>query len=316
VLLDNDSFDHPSLGGDVVAFGLAEAKRCASLVPGGFRLIFEEAGQLGERVDLADPFFRAGRRRKISVDALTQAESDLKLAEGISANAGTRIYFSQELASLQKVAADRLGIDHRKLDPSSMKDFSAYVAHGRIRRLIRFPKPPKREKLAHPDQWSTRTAAEAVAPHNVDDDVVRSRRFLIVREEAVQEPKGPLRLPAPRPQEVPEYVRLDPDRLSVYLRLSDTRYAESCWNWTQGLDRDGYGRVGFHGRSERVHVLLLCWSQSLPLEEFRRRAKYESATVDHLCNNTRCANPRHLQLVANVTNVQRMHERRKARIGR
>lgn len=35
-----------ALGGDVVALGLAEAKRCANLVHDGFRLIFEE-GQAG-----------------------------------------------------------------------------------------------------------------------------------------------------------------------------------------------------------------------------------------------------------------------------
>src|SRR6202011_74982 len=128
ILLDNDSFDHAALGGDVVALGLAEAKRCASLVPGGFRLIFEEAGQLGERIDLAEPFFRAGRRRNIPVDALTQAESDLN--EGISANIATRAYFGQELKSLQKVAADRLGLDHHDLDPASMRDFTAWLAHG------------------------------------------------------------------------------------------------------------------------------------------------------------------------------------------
>jgi hypothetical protein len=145
VVLDNDAFSRPSLGGDVVALALAEAKRCAALVPGGFRLIFEEAGQLGDRIDLAEPFHRAGRRRKIMVDDLTQAESDLVFHgnDGITANLGTRVYFAQELKSLQKVAADRLGLDYRELDPSRMRDFTAWVAHGRIRRLVRFPKPPK-----------------------------------------------------------------------------------------------------------------------------------------------------------------------------
>jgi hypothetical protein len=164
VVLDNDAFDHPALGGDVVALGLAEAKRCAnlvqgseprrgvlgrlwaalrstgSLVPRGFRLVFEEAGQLGERIDLADPFFRAGRRRRITVDALTQAESDLN--DAISSNTATRVYFAQELKPLQKLAADRLGLEYRELDPSRMRDFTAWIAHGKIRRLVRFTRPP------------------------------------------------------------------------------------------------------------------------------------------------------------------------------
>jgi hypothetical protein len=144
VVLDVDAFAHPSLGGDVVALALAEAKRCANVVPGGFRLIFEEAGQLGERIDLAEPFHRAGRRRRIAVDDLTQAESDLSFHgnDGITANLATRVYFAQELRSLQRVAADRLGLDASALDPAAMADYTAWVAHGRIRRLVRFPKPP------------------------------------------------------------------------------------------------------------------------------------------------------------------------------
>jgi hypothetical protein len=150
IVLDNDAFEHPGLVEDIVALGLAEAKRCARRLPKGFRLVFEEAGQLGDRIELAAPFFRAGRRRRITVDVLTQAESDLQYHgnDAITSNIATRVYFAQDLKSLQKTAADRLGLDHQELDPATMRDFSAWVSHGRIRRLIRFPKPQDRHKSA------------------------------------------------------------------------------------------------------------------------------------------------------------------------
>jgi hypothetical protein len=45
IVMDNDAFKHPALTEDIVSLGLAEAKRCARLVPRGFRLIVEEAGK-------------------------------------------------------------------------------------------------------------------------------------------------------------------------------------------------------------------------------------------------------------------------------
>lgn len=213
VLLDNDSFDHASLGGDVVALGLAEAKRCASLVPSGFRLIFEEAGQLGERIDLAEPFHRAGRRRKIAVDDLTQAESDLN--EGISANIATRVYFAQELKSLQKIAADRLGLSYTDLDPANMADFSAFISHSKIRRLVRFPKPPK----------SARTSYETCPTPLIQEPPYRPT---IVIEEIGQA--------------APTYPQLPPPSLAVQELLDKIDHSQGdCWLWTGSIDKDGYG---------------------------------------------------------------------------
>jgi hypothetical protein len=154
VLLDNDAFNHPSLGADIVALGLAEAKRIARHMPHGFRLIFDEAAQLGDRIDLADPFFRAGRRRKIAVDAISQGESDFDKAPGIGINTAGRVYFATEDEQLRKAAARRLGIDQTELDPGVMKDYTAWIAAGRIRRLVKFPKPLEPKGSVDPfDVW-------------------------------------------------------------------------------------------------------------------------------------------------------------------
>jgi len=229
VLLDNDSFDHPSLGGDVVALGLAEAKRCASLVPQGFRLIFEEAGQLGERIDLADPFFRAGRRRRIAVDTLTQAESDLD--EAISANTATRVYFAQELKSLQRVAADRLGLDYRKLDPANMADFTAWVAHGKIRRLVRFPKPRNGVYRGVTNLIESRGDAPG--------DWGGRRRIVVVPIERVREV-----LPA-----------LPPPSTNMQTYLEKTFRERGCLRWRGKHDAKGYGYIYLEEdeKSELVH---------------------------------------------------------------
>ncbi len=273
VLLDNDSFDHASLGGDVVALGLAEAKRCASLVPGGFRLIFEEAGQLGERIDLAEPFFRAGRRRKIPVDVLTQAESDLN--EGISANIGTRIYFAQELKSLQRIAADRLALEYTSLDPANMKDFSAWVSHGNIRRLVRFPKPPR-------SSLST-TASPPV--HEKGSPRGETRRYVI--EELAQP--------------TPIYPALPAPPLLLQELLSRSIVVDGCRRWLGMHDKAGYGYVSLDGRKQLIHRV--AWALvygPIPIEDG------ESLTLDHrrTCHKD-CFELSHLDLCTRAENSKR-----------
>jgi hypothetical protein len=272
VLLDNDSFDHAALGGDVVALGLAEAKRCASIVPNGYRLIFEEAGQLGERIDLAEPFFRAGRRRRIPVDVLTQSESDLN--DGINSNISTRVYFAQELKSLQKIAADRLGLDYKHLDPANMRDFTAYIAHGKIRRLVHFPKPPKSPR----SYVSVPTHLKPTSP--------QPRRIII--EEL-----------RPVPDVLPG---LPPPRLEVARLLDQIDRSGHCHVWTGTPDKDGYGIVWMDGKWARVHRLV--WELAngpIPLD-----AKGKALDLDHQCRNRLCCKLDHLEPVTRAENVRRM----------
>lgn len=283
VLLDNDAFDHPSLGGDVVALGLAEAKRCASLVPHGFRLIFEEAGQLGERIDLADPFFRAGRRRSIPVDVLTQAESDLN--EGISANIATRVYFAQDLKSLQKLAADRLGLDYRQLDPANMRDFTAWVSHGKIRRLVKFPRPPK------PPPFSYETL-----PTHLNDERPTTRRTWVEEMPVYERPDYPA-LPLPR-LEVQE----------VLSKIDRVEGERGCWLWTGSKDKSGYGIQRWEYPDDRpannrpAHQVVWeivngCW---FPVGEW-----------DHWRSCPRhCVSPYHGEPCSKRDNIQRMHRTR------
>jgi hypothetical protein len=222
VLLDNDAFKHTGIKGDVVAFGLAEAKRCAELVPGGFRLIFEEAQQLEERIDLADPFFLAGRRRQIAVDALAQSEDALD--DAITQNSHTRVYFAQRRKSLQKAADDVLDVGHRQLDPAVMRDYTAWVSSGKIRRLVHFPKPPK-------------------GPPSAADGNTREERMGETDSERRMVPRYVVReVPQGEPERREEQPALPPPS-TVVAKILDSLYPQSgCERWGGKHDREGHVR--------------------------------------------------------------------------
>lgn len=77
--------------------------------------------------------------------------------------------------------------------------------------------------------------------------------------------------------------------------------ATGCWNWLGGTNGAGYGRIGVT-REHKVHLRM-----------FTHRAAYEEwigpipegLVLDHLCRNTICCNPAHLEPVTQEENVRR-----------
>jgi hypothetical protein len=73
-----------------------------------------------------------------------------------------------------------------------------------------------------------------------------------------------------------------------------------CWNWIGVRDEKGYGRIRHSGGWVNVHR----WAY-----EFFVAPIPPGYHVDHLCHNTRCQNPLHLDAVTPAENRRRQTER-------
>lgn len=298
VVLDNDIWKQPGLGGDVVAFGLAEAKRVADLVPGGFRLVFEEAGQLGERIDLADPFFRAGRRRKIAVDALMQSETDLN--DAIATSTATWVYFRPQKPEHRTKVAKALDLTEKQID--EIPDFHAWIEHdGKIRRLVHFPKP------------SVSPVADGISANSQVEETGGTHRWEIIqvpRWKGTGEPvtyeepwrDGPLALPAPS-------IRHEKLLAGSYQDGTHLR-------WNERHDKDGYGEIWIPGEGYRkVHRI----AYELAYGAIPRNPDGTTMTVQHEPECPKdCFRLEHLSLLTRSANSRDSHTsmRRKIRGGR
>lgn len=81
--------------------------------------------------------------------------------------------------------------------------------------------------------------------------------------------------------------------------------AYECWPWTAGFDDKGYGVIsigGKKGRSYRAHVVSMFIFKKYPLDTTKRGSGLH---WDHLCRNTACVNPNHLELATVKENTLR-----------
>jgi hypothetical protein len=96
----------------------------------------------------------------------------------------------------------------------------------------------------------------------------------------------------------------DPARLGSVIDLSvavDHGYSSPCWIWTGYRDRDGYGVVCRGGINKlRIHrISHIAHVGPIPA----------GMVIDHLCAQTSCWNPDHLEAVTSSENSRRMVER-------
>ena len=75
---------------------------------------------------------------------------------------------------------------------------------------------------------------------------------------------------------------------------------EHCWIWTGSKDQDGYGMFS-DKVNHRAHRWLFVYLNG-PIED--------GMVLDHLCRNTSCVNPGHLEVVTNDENLERGWGRR------
>lgn len=69
-----------------------------------------------------------------------------------------------------------------------------------------------------------------------------------------------------------------------------------CWEWTAGLDSDGYAQARFNGRSRLVHIITY---------ERAHGPVPDGLELDHLCRVRHCVRPSHLEAVTHRENVLR-----------
>lgn len=77
----------------------------------------------------------------------------------------------------------------------------------------------------------------------------------------------------------------------------DDHNEEVCWPWQGGSVRDGYGQFHLHAR-RKVQAHRYAYEQLIgPIPE--------GLTLDHLCRNRLCVNPKHLEPVTHAVNILR-----------
>ena len=70
----------------------------------------------------------------------------------------------------------------------------------------------------------------------------------------------------------------------------------TCWNWKAGKNDSGYGIFRYKNKIVKAHRFAY---------ELLREKIPDGLETDHLCNNTLCVNPYHIELVTKTENLKR-----------
>lgn len=114
--------------------------------------------------------------------------------------------------------------------------------------------------------------------------------------------------PAPAPAAAQPQA-LTPPQLPNHLLRYSLDADSGCWLWDGHRDRKGYGRLYYRGRSYTAHrAVYLRLVGPIPTGH----------VLDHICRNTSCVRPDHLEPVTTQVNIARGHtptsERARARL--
>ena len=87
-----------------------------------------------------------------------------------------------------------------------------------------------------------------------------------------------------------------PEQVLEVIKETSTITEDGCWEWRK-IDSSGYPRASFGKKDFLVHRLSL---------EMKHNAPLGSQAAHHICANTKCVNPDHLQPVTHRDNVAEM----------
>lgn len=85
-------------------------------------------------------------------------------------------------------------------------------------------------------------------------------------------------------------------RTTEELFWAKVQKTDSCWLWVAGKDRRGYGRFAINRKPKLAHRVSY---------EFMTGKIPEGLVIDHLCRETSCVNPAHLEPVTVKENNRR-----------
>lgn len=94
---------------------------------------------------------------------------------------------------------------------------------------------------------------------------------------------------------------MTPDQLARFWPKVDKGGPDDCWTWTASIGSHGYGQLHVDGAPRLAH--------RLSYEHFIGPIAADMV-IDHLCRNTACVNPVHLEVVDQRENLRRQAEAR------
>lgn len=92
---------------------------------------------------------------------------------------------------------------------------------------------------------------------------------------------------------IPHLYLKDIIRIFSKIRVSPTCFYNgiACWEWTGRISGKGYGSIDYQCHRVVIHKVLYAWIVGPVPNNFYIKQ------IDHLCRNTACCNPCHLELV-------------------
>jgi len=290
--------DAPLLGGML----LVQARMVAANAGVPFILIVEEAGQMGLYQKEIEPLTQASAARGISTILITQNASLLPIT--VTNNIHYWVVYAQKDAKELRFAADMLGLKPEDLKREAFPGKGERQAQGwcyvngpgvpttlvKIRQQRPEPfVPPRSEKVPAP------------VPVAMLDGWVK--------------PKPVLALPEPDKEPAPFWLGTDPDRHRAWANLKRANHASVMWHPDKGFwegtpclewqltSPEGRPRIRIGKSLPTTYKMTFLWAGgTIP----------PSYTLDHLCSNTICCDPEHLEAVTNEENIRRRSGRKAA----